>query len=78
MLGPGTKLIRSPEVRSLQFASGFAEIDAEKQRTGKPWRIQTAEAEPAVIGTRFSLASANGRTAMRVYGVGELVIEALV
>lgn len=66
MLGPDTKLVRARDPRSLRLASGFVEIEAEKQKPGKPWRIQTAEAEAAVMGTRFSLASANGRTAMRV------------
>ena len=66
VLGPEGHLQRAHEERVLQLKSGFIGIEARKQPTDKPWRIRTLEAEVAVIGTKFGLASAAGRTALRV------------
>jgi hypothetical protein len=66
LLGPEARLGRGRQVRQLELTSGFIEITAQKQRPGRPWLIRTEEAEAAVVGTKFSLATAHGRTAMRV------------
>lgn len=66
LLGPEARLNWSGQARRLNLGRGFIEIQAEKQRPGYPWIIRTEEAEASVVGTKFSLASANGRTAMRV------------
>ena len=66
MLGPEARLGRGSEARQLALMRGFVEITAQKQRAGQPWLIRTDEAEAAVLGTKFSLASAKGRTSMRV------------
>jgi ferric-dicitrate binding protein FerR (iron transport regulator) len=66
LLGPEARLRRGRQVRQLELMSGFIEITAQKQRPGRPWLIRTEEAEAAVVGTKFSLATAHGRTAMRV------------
>ncbi len=66
LLGPEARLNWGGKARRLNLARGFIEILAEKQRPGYPWLIRTEEAEASVLGTKFSLASANGRTAMRV------------
>jgi FecR protein len=65
-LGPEAVLASRPEGRMLELQRGFMEIEAVPQPPDKPWRIRTPQAEVAVIGTRFSLASADGRTALRV------------
>lgn len=65
MVGPEAHLRRvSPRV--LELASGFIQIDAQKQPPDRPWRIRTPQAEAAVIGTQFNIASSEGRTALRV------------
>lgn len=66
LLGPEARLGRGRRVRQLELTSGFIEVTAEKQRPGRPWLIRTEEAEATVVGTKFSLATAHGRTAMRV------------
>ncbi len=65
-LGPETCLRRGAEARVLELVSGFIEIEAEKQPRNQPWRIRTPQAEAAVIGTKFTLAAAEDRTALRV------------
>lgn len=65
-LGPETRLHPTREPRVLELEGGFIEIDAEKQPADQPWRIRTAQAEAAVIGTKFSLAAADARTVLRV------------
>ncbi len=65
-LGSEALLGSRPEGRILDLQRGFMEIEAEHQPPDQPWRINTPQAEVAVIGTRFSLASADGRTALRV------------
>lgn len=66
MLGPEAHLGRGRQAHQLELKSGFIEITARKQHPGRPWLIRTEEAEAAVVGTKFSLATAHGRTAMRV------------
>ncbi len=66
LLGPEARLGHGRQVRQLELSSGFIEVTAQKQRPGRPWLIRTEEAEAAVVGTKFSLATARGRTAMRV------------
>lgn len=65
-LGPETRLHPALEPRVLELEGGFIEIEAEKQPADRPWRIRTAQAEAAVIGTKFSLAAAEARTVLRV------------
>lgn len=66
MLGPEARLGRGREARQLALMRGFVEIAAQKQLAGQPWLIRTEEAAAAVLGTKFNLASAHGRTVMRV------------
>jgi ferric-dicitrate binding protein FerR (iron transport regulator) len=65
-LGPETRLHPAREPRMLELEGGFIEIEAEKQPADRPWRIRTAQAEAAVIGTKFTLAAADARTVLRV------------
>jgi len=66
VIGPEANLERGGEARLLKLHGGFIEIAAEKQPADKPWRIRTPQAEVAVIGTEFTVAAADGRTALRV------------
>ena len=65
-LGPETRLHPANEPRMLELEGGFIEIEAQKQPADRPWRIRTAQAEAAVIGTKFTLAAADARTVLRV------------
>ena len=65
-LGPDTCLRSGHEPRLVELQSGFASVAAEKQKSGQSWRIRTPQAEAAVVGTEFNIASAKGRTALRV------------
>ncbi len=65
-LGPEANLRTSQQSRVLELASGFIEIEANKQPRSRPWRIRTPEAEAAVIGTKFTLSASDRRTALRV------------
>lgn len=65
-LGPNSGVGCLPKERLLEVGKGFVEVDAERQPPERPWRQRTAEAETSVVGTRFALASGEGRTALRV------------
>ncbi|MEZ6045941.1 MAG: FecR family protein [Planctomycetaceae bacterium] len=65
-LGPEAVLQRGNEDRLVELTSGFASIIAEKQNSDAPWRIRTPEADAAVIGTEFNIATSGDRTALRV------------
>ena len=65
-LGPEARLRCGAEPRLIELEAGFATITAEKQQINRPWRIRTPQVEAAVLGTKFNIASAKGRTALRV------------
>ena len=65
-LGPQTRLQRSGNGRSIELANGFARITPDQQKASRPWRIRTPQAEATVTTTEFNIASAEGRTALRV------------
>jgi len=65
-LGPEARLRSGAEPRLVELESGFAEVAAEKQVPGRPWRIRTPQVEVSVLGTEFNLATTMGRTALRV------------
>jgi ferric-dicitrate binding protein FerR (iron transport regulator) len=65
-LGPEANVRLARRDRALELASGFIEIEAQKQPENRPWRILTPEAEAAVIGTKFTLSACESRTALRV------------
>jgi hypothetical protein len=65
-LGPHTSVGCLPRERVLEVERGFVEVDADRQPMNRPWRQRTPHAETSVMGTRFALASSEGRTALRV------------
>lgn len=66
VLGPSTRLQHSREARSLELVNGFAEISVDRPTDKRPWHVRTLQATATGVSSDFSIASAEGRTSLRV------------
>lgn len=66
VLGPSTRLQHSREARSLELVNGFAEICIDQPADKRPWHVRTPQAAATGMSSDFSIASAEGRTSLRV------------
>jgi ferric-dicitrate binding protein FerR (iron transport regulator) len=64
-LGPGTRLQRPQNEPLVELSGGFAEFTGDARRSST-WRIRTPQAEATTASSDFSIASAEGRTSLRV------------
>jgi hypothetical protein len=64
-LGPGTRMNRPADEQLVELNVGFAEFAGEAQRSST-WRIRTPQAVATTASSDFSIASAEGRTSLRV------------
>lgn len=64
-LGPGTRMNRPADQQLVELNGGFAEFASEARRSST-WRIRTPQAEATTASSDFSIASAEGRTSLRV------------
>ena len=64
-LGPGTRMKRPQDEQLVELSGGFAEFAGDARRSST-WRVRTPQAEAAATSSGFSIASAEGRTSLRV------------